>query len=368
MTADIHSSLLKRKIIHIDMDCYYAAVEELDFPELKGKPLAIGGKPGTRGVLCTANYEARKYGVRSALPASQAAKLCPHLIFRPTRFERYQELTKIIRAIFYEFTDRVEPLSLDEAYLDVTNNPQNLYAVEIAKRIRQKIFDTTGLTASAGVGPNKMVAKIASDIRKPNGMTVVLPEYVKEFMAPLSLRKIPGIGPVSAKKLAAHNLHICQDIWALSQPALQAKVGENFGAWLSIRAKGIDEREVRNKSVRKSVGRESTYAADLVNYNTKLGELWKLSQSVSTSLKKVPTKGRTITIKIRDRNFKTITRAKSLDCATDCPDQIFEVISQLFEKSEAKEWHTRLLGVSVTKLKQKTSKKDNSPISLLLDS
>lgn len=249
-----------RKIIHVDMDCFYAAVEEREQPALRGRPLGVGGSRDRRGVLTTCNYEARKFGIRSAMPTFQAFDLCPHLTVVSPRFELYRAVSAQVRAIFLEYSPLVEPLSLDEAYLDVSHLPAP--ATRVAREIRARIFEATQLTASAGVAPNKMLAKIASDYRKPNGQHTVPPAGIPAFMEPLPVKKIPGIGAVTAGKMAALGVETCGQLQALDRLALQAAFGK-FGAELYDRCRGRDDRPVEPDRERKSLSNESTFSTNL---------------------------------------------------------------------------------------------------------
>lgn len=251
-----------RKIIHIDMDCFYAAVEAKHHPELRGKALGIGGPANSRGVLCTASYEARKFGVRSAMPSSQAVRLCPHLILRPPNFELYKKESAAVREIFSRFTDKIEPLSLDEAYLDVTDSPHlHGSATFIAREIRACIQRELGLTASAGVAPNKFLAKVASDWNKPNGQFVIRPQEIESFVQELPVEKIHGVGKVTAEKLHALGFRRCADL-LLGEKLLREKWGSRSD-WLLNYARGLDDREVEPRSERKSLTVEETYARDI---------------------------------------------------------------------------------------------------------
>jgi DNA polymerase-4 len=251
-----------KKIIHIDMDCFYAAIEVRDNPELRGKPVAVGGKPGTRGVLCTCNYEARKYGIHSAMPSSRAAQLCPELVFLPVNFDKYRKASTAIHSIFKDYTDLIEPLSLDEAYLDVSGSTLHSgSATLIAQEIRQKIYDDQHITASAGIAPNKMLAKIASDWNKPNGQFVITPDKVSSFIYELPVKKLYGVGKVTAEKLAAKGITTCADIQKYSLPEFVALYG-NWGNHLHQMAHGIDEREVITEWERKSLSVENTFQQD----------------------------------------------------------------------------------------------------------
>ncbi len=248
-----------RRIIHIDMDCFYAAVEMREHPELEGRPIAVGGASG-RGVLTTCNYPAREYGVRSAMPVFKAKQLCPQLVILPVRFPLYREASRKVRDIFERYTKRVEPLSLDEAYLDVTHHKRR--GAEIAEEIRAAIFAETALTASAGIGPNKLIAKIASDWNKPNGQCVVSPSRVGEFMQDLPVRRIWGVGPKSAARLAEMGVETCGQLQAYDQTTLACEFG-SFGLELYQLCRGIDERPVQANRVRKSLSNEHTFAKNI---------------------------------------------------------------------------------------------------------
>ncbi len=266
LIKDIPSKTLKRKIIHVDMDCFYAAVEEHDNPSLKGKPIAVGGSPSGRGVLCTANYQARKFGVRSAMSSAQALRLCPQLIFIKPRSKRYKEFSQMIREVFLEFTSKIEPLSLDEAYLDVTDCSKHYgSATLIAKEIKRLIKERSGLTASAGVAPNKFLAKIASDWKKPDGLFVIGPEEAMSFSLQLPLSKVPGIGPVSAKNLEAHGLKTLKDIQDKPLAWLEGRLGKT-GLSLLRKSYGLDFKEVCQRGQTKSLSTEETYHQDLTSF------------------------------------------------------------------------------------------------------
>lgn len=344
---DLHPSLLQRKIIHFDMDAFYAAIEIRDNPVLKGKPVIVGGSPNSRSVVCTASYEARKYGIHSAMACAKAARLCKEAIFIEPHFEKYHEASLHIRDVFKKYTALIEPLSLDEAFLDVTQNPEGLYAVTIAKRIQKEIQDGLGLTGSAGVAPNKLIAKIASDIKKPNGLTVVLPEQVTSFMSNLPLRKIHGIGPATEKRLAALGLKVCSDVWKYSLADLSLHFG-NMADWLYEQSQGIDERPVETEWVRKSLGKEETFPVDLLDVFSLKNELTKLSQAVSKHLITDNLKGKTITLKVKYDNFEQITRSQTLEHFIQEDTIIFAVATKLLDKTEAGRRKIRLLGISVS--------------------
>lgn len=255
----------QRKIIHVDMDCFYAAVETRENPSLQGKPVAVGGLAGQRGVVAACNYEARAFGVHSAMPMSIAHRHCPQLIRLPVRMDLYKQVSAKIRSIFHDYTDLIEPLSLDEAYLDVSGKAHCRGSASLmAREIRQRIFEITGLTASAGIGPNKLIAKIASDWQKPNGQTVVTPAQVDAFMKPLPVKKIFGVGKVTADKMYALGIQTCEDLQAMRVEQLSAHFG-SFGARLFEQSRGIDHREVNNDRVTKSLSLEDTYTQDLAD-------------------------------------------------------------------------------------------------------
>jgi DNA polymerase-4 len=329
------------------MDAFYASVEIRDNPRLKGKPVIIGGPPNSRAVVCTASYEARKFGIHSAMPCAHAARLCPDAIFIRPDFEKYYAASREIRDIFAKYTDMIEPLSLDEAYLDVTDNKAGLYAVRIASLIQKEIFASIHLTGSAGVAPNKLLAKIASDMRKPFGITVVLPEQAQEFMRNLPLRKIHGIGPATEQRLASFGLRLCQDVWPFDLPALTEKIG-TMADWLYLRSRGLDEREVEESRVRKSLGREETFSKDIIDVPILLRELLAIVDSVSTDLKAEELSGRTISLKVRYDDFSRITRSSTLSVPTNSAEMIDQTVSQLLKSTAAGERKIRLLGVSVS--------------------
>ncbi len=345
MSLQIHPSLLQRKVIHVDMDCYYAAIEMRDNPSLKGRPVIIGGSPNSRGVVCTASYEARKFGIRSAMACSQAARLCPDAVFIRPNFEKYYAATQVIREIFRGFTQMVEPLSLDEAYLDVTGH--ELFAVKIARLIQEQISAKLALTCSAGVAPNKLLAKIASDFKKPAGITIVLPEQALQFMERLPLRKIHGIGPVSEKRLKAFGFTLCRDLWAFSIDELTERLGKNMGPWLYARSRGIDERAVEPSRERKSIGKEDTFAEDLLDRDLLTDKLKALSYEVSGLLKQKNKTSRTITLKVKYADFSLITRSKTIEWDTAEADLIFGIVRDLLlTQTEAGSRKVRLLGIS----------------------
>jgi DNA polymerase IV len=298
-----------RKIIHVDMDAFYASVEQRDDPSLKGRPVAVGG--GHRGVVMAASYEARKYGVRSAMPSVTARRRCPDLIFVKTRFDVYRAVSQQIRAIFLDYTDLVEPLSLDEAYLDVTEDRHGLgTARAVAEDIRRRIRDETGLTASAGVSYCKFIAKLASDHRKPDGLCVITPERGAEFVASLAVARFHGVGPVTAKKMEQLGILTGADLREWSLPALEAQFGSS-GQWYWRICRGIDEREVKPDRPYKSVSAERTFDEDLRDPERLAGELERIAGYAWDRVERAEVAGRTVTLKVKFGDFTLITRSKS---------------------------------------------------------
>jgi len=298
-----------RKIIHVDMDAFYASVEQRDDPSLRGKPVAVGG--GHRGVVMAASYEARIFGVRSAMPAVTAKRRCPELIFVKTRFDVYRAVSQQIRAIFLDYTDLVEPLSLDEAYLDVSEDRRRLgTARAIAEDIRRRIREETGLTASAGVSYCKFIAKLASDYRKPDGLTVITPERGPEFVASLPVARFHGVGPVTARKMEGLGILTGADLRDWSLPALEAQFG-SAGAWYHRICRGIDEREVRPDRPYKSVSAERTFDEDLVDPRRLSDELERIAGYAWDRVRRADVTGRTVTLKVKFGDFTIITRSKS---------------------------------------------------------
>ena len=300
-----------RKIVHVDMDAFYASVEQRDDPSLRGKPVVVAWR-GARSVVCAASYEARTFGIRSAMPAVRAERLCPDAVFVPPDFARYKAVSRQVREIFHRHTDLVEPLSLDEAYLDVTEAKTGMQlATEIAQLIRTQIREETQLTASAGIAPNKFLAKIASDWRKPDGQFVIAPSRVDAFLLPLPVNRIPGVGKVMDGKLAALGIVTVSDLRLRPLEELQAHFG-SFGQSLYRRARGIDERPVRANRIRKSVGAENTFSADLHTGEEMRAALAPILDKVWRHCDGSGTRGRTVTLKVKYADFRQITRALSL--------------------------------------------------------
>lgn len=350
----VHPSLLKRKIIHVDMDAFYAAVEMRDNPELHGKPVVIGGSPQSRAVVCTSNYEARKFGIRSAMSCAQAFRLCPQTVFLPPDFAKYTQVSSQIRAIFARYTAIIEPLSLDEAFLDVTANQQGLYASQIGKLIQSDVSRELSLTCSVGIGPNKLVAKIASDFRKPAGLTVVPPEKVASFMRELPVRKIFGVGPATEKRLNLAGIITCDDVLRFPFVQLEAQLG-SFAHWIYMAAQGLDDRPVTVHRERRSMGREETFSQDLILIPRLLQELESLAELVGKDLQRKKLRGRTLTLKVKYHDFSQITRSRTLSRASDDSAEFLAAAKLLLlEKTEAGRKKIRLLGLSVSNLESKS--------------
>jgi DNA polymerase-4 len=336
-----------KRILHIDMDAFYASVEQRDNPSLRGKPVAVGGDPTTRGVVAAASYEARKFGVRSAIPMSRAVRLCPSLVIIRPDMQKYKAVSTEVFAIYREVTPLVEPLSLDEAYLDVTENSWNEpLGVNVARRLKDRIKEATQLTASAGVAPNKFLAKIASGWKKPDGLTVVAPERIEKFLQGLPVDALWGVGPKTAERLRAHGIEKLTDIRAKSQVELEAVVG-SLASWLIDLAHGRDDREVEPNRASKSAGSEETYATDLSSMEEIRREIDQLARGVAEWLAKKSITARTVTIKVRYSDFTTITRSQSSREPTADAENIASRALKLLDKTEAGRRPIRLLGVSV---------------------
>jgi DNA polymerase-4 len=339
----------QRKIIHIDMDAFYASVEQRDNPELRGKPVAVGGSR-ERGVVAAASYEARKFGVRSAMPSVTARRQCPDLIFVKPRFEVYKTVSLQIREIFAEHTPVIEPLSLDEAYLDVTENLQGIpLARDVALAIRAKIKEVTGLNASAGISYNKFLAKLASDHRKPNGQYVITPEMGPAFVEALPVGKFHGIGPATSAKMNSLGLQTGLDMRNQSLEFMQANFGK-AGAYYYWISRGVDDREVRANRVRKSVGAENTFSSDLCEFEPMLAELQPLIDKVWRHCEDKSTQARTITLKVKFADFDLISRSKTLPSAVGSRGELESVSAELLRALFPLQKSVRLLGVSLSSL------------------
>ena len=340
---------LQRKIIHIDMDAFYASVEQRDFPEYRNKPIVVGGSPeGRGGVVATASYEARVFGIRSAMPSKQALQLCPEAIFVYPRFAAYKEASQKIREIFSRYTDLIEPLSLDEAYLDVTVDKQGIgSAIVIARQIKEAIKNELQLTASAGVSVNKFVAKVASDLQKPDGLTFIGPADVAGFIEQLRVEKFHGVGKVTAAKMNSLGFHTGADLKQLEEEELVELFGKSGHFYYRI-VRGIDDREVHPDRETKSLGAEDTFPYDLTQLEEMTVALTKIAQTVQERLAKHQLKGRTITLKVKYSDFRQITRNQSFPYAIGDFETILSTAVQLLVNTDITDKKIRLLGISLS--------------------
>lgn len=336
------------------MDAFYASVEQMDNPELRGKPLAVGGSE-TRGVVSASSYEARKFGVRSAMSGLQAKRNCPELIFVRPRFDRYKEISKKIRSIFLEYTDLVEPLSLDEAYLDVTQNKKgNPSATLLAQEIRQRIFNEVGLTASAGISVNKFVAKIASDYNKPNGQKTVNPDGIIEFLEQLEIKKFYGIGKVTKEKMYQHGIFTGKDLKDKTKEYLEQHFGKSGAFYFNI-VRGIHNSEVKPNRISKSVAAEHTFYENLTSEIFMQDRLEQIAAELAKRLKKQAISGKTVTLKIKYSDFSTQTRSKTLPYFIADKGLLFETAKELLYQERMKD-SVRLLGISLNNLNTEIKK------------
>lgn len=342
---------LSRKIIHIDMDAFFAAVEIRDNPKLKGKPVIIGSDPrqtGGRGVVSTCSYEARAFGVHSAMSSKEAYERCPQAIFISGNYEKYKAVGLEIRAIFKRYTDLIEPMSIDEAYLDVTENKLGIKsAVKIARLIQQDIWQELHLTASAGVSYNKFLAKMASDYQKPHGLTVILPDQAEDFLKQMDIAKFHGVGKKTVERLHEMGIYTGADLLEVSEVTLIDRFGR-LGFDLYRKARGIHNSPVKPDRTRKSIGKEKTYGKILQVEEDIKKELTLLSEKVALNLSKQDKAGKIIILKIRYADFSTLTRRKSLPQATQDASQVSQTALQLYEELAEKEKGIRLLGITVT--------------------
>lgn len=340
--------IANRKIIHIDMDAFYASVEQLDNPELIGKPIAVGGSEN-RGVVAAASYEARKFGVRSALSGALAKKYCPEIIFVKPRFERYKEISKKIHSIFREYTDLVEPLSLDEAYLDVTLNKKGYISASVlAQEIRDRIYSEVGLTASAGISVNKFVAKIASDVNKPNGQKTVSPHEVLSFLEALPIKKFYGVGKVTTDKMYQLGVFTGLDLKSKSLDFLEKHFGKAGSFYYDV-VRGIHNSEVKSDRITKSVAAEHTFDSNLSSEIYMLERLETIAQSLERRLKKHYLAGKTITLKIKYSDFTQQTRSKTVPYFISDKELILDTVKELLYQERMKD-SVRLLGISLSNL------------------
>lgn len=344
----MEANQIHRKIIHVDMDAFYASIEQLDNPALKGKAIAVGGS-GERGVIAAASYEARKFGVKSAMSGKLAAKKCPDLIFVKPRFDRYKEVSNQIREIFYRYTDLVEPLALDEAFLDVTENQtQHSSATEMANEIRTAIFEETGLTASAGISINKFTAKVASDMNKPNGQKTIKPHEVIPFLEELPIHKFFGVGKVTADKMKKMGIFNGAHLKAHSKAFLKLHFGKSAEHFYNI-VRGVQHSQVKPHRTRKSVGTERTMRENLTSSQEVLAVLEKIAIESENRLLRLQTKGKTITLKIKFSDFTQVTRSKTVDYYVSKKEEFFPIVEELLQQEELKK-SIRLLGISISNL------------------
>ncbi|UXU76050.1 MULTISPECIES: DNA polymerase IV [unclassified Paracoccus (in: a-proteobacteria)] len=336
-----------RRIVHVDMDAFFASVEQRDDPRLRGLPVAVGGIE--RGVVAAASYEARRFGVRSAMPSRQALRLCPDLVFVKPRFDVYRAVSRQIREIFAEYTPLIEPLSLDEAYLDLTDHLHGRTATRIAQEIRARIRAATGLTASAGVSYNKFLAKLASDQRKPDGLFVIPPEAGPDFIHGLPIGRFHGIGPATAARMQAHGIHTGADLARQSLEFLTARFGKSGNYYWNI-ARGIDNREVRPDRIRKSIGAENTYFQDLRDLAAAETALAELAEKVWRHASNAGRSGRTVTLKVKYGNFRQITRARTLPVPAAGPGDLLAVACELLGPVFHDPHGVRLLGITLSGL------------------
>jgi DNA polymerase IV len=339
-----------RRILHIDMDAFYASVEQRDEPSLRGKPVAVGGPAASRGVVAASSYEARKFGVRSAMPMAHAVRLCPHLVIIRPEFRKYRAVSSQVFAIFREVTPLVEPLSLDEAYLDVTENAWGeALGRTVAERLKARIREETGLTASAGVAPNKFLAKIASGWQKPDGLTVIAPARVERFLRELPIDALWGVGPVTATRLRAHGIDKLVDVRAVPVDDLRAVVG-SLAPWLQQLAHGVDDRPVEPNREAKSASSENTFNRDLTDLDEIRSAVDEMARDVTAWLVRKMRRARTVTLKVRYQDFTTITRSVTVTPPTDDASVVASRAVALLDRTEAGARPVRLLGVGVHNL------------------
>ena len=339
-----------RRILHCDLDCFYAAVHMRDDPSLRGRPVVVGGSPEGRGVVAAASYEVRRFGVRSAMPAARALRLCPGAVFIKPDFKRYRRESEQILGIYREYTPLVQAVSIDEAYLDVTDHLGGLgSATAIAREIRRRVAEERGLTVSVGVAANRLVAKIASDFDKPDGLTVVRPGTEEEFLAPLPVRALHGVGPATERSLEELGVRTVADLRRLSLERLAERFGRH-GRGLWKHARGIDERPVRTHRERKSLGKETTFARDLEAVAEMDEVIDRLAEQVGDGLERRGIAGSTVTLKVRYADFTTVTRSMTRRVALSKGREIAGVARRLLRRTEARRRPVRLLGVTVSKL------------------
>ncbi len=355
-----------RKIIHIDMDAFYASVEQRDDPGLRGRPVIVGGNPQGRGVVAAASYEAREYGIRSAMPAARAVRLCPHAVFLRPRFDVYREVSRQIHEIFAEFTDRIEPLSLDEAYLDVTGSEHcQGSATLMAGEIKHRVRSVTGLVASAGVSYNKFLAKLASDADKPDGLHVIRPEQAEAFVADLPIGAFHGVGSATEAKMKRFDIHTGRDLRRHSLAQLTDWFGKAGQHYYNV-ARGIDPRPVRTSRVRKSLGHETTFPRDLADPRRMVEALERLAEKVARDLARRELAGRTVTLKVKYADFRLVTRSQTFDRPLATGTELAACMPPLLARTEADTTPVRLLGITVSALEPHTPENAGPQLSLEL--
>ena len=344
-----------RKIIHIDIDAFFASVEQRDNPQYRGKPIAVGHS-GTRGVVMTASYEARKFGVRSAMSSKYALKLCPNLIFVASHFDVYKNASKKMKEIFLRYTDLIEPISIDEAFLDVTENKLNISsATIIAKKIKQNIKDELNLTATAGVSINKFLAKVASGLNKPDGLNVIKPGETEKFIDQLPIKKIPGIGKVTGEKFENLGVKLGKDLKKLELQFLLNKFGKQGKYFYNV-VRCVDNNPIKTNRIRKSIGAELTFSEDIDDIGAMLLKLEKIAVIVENRMNKISTYGKTLTLKVKYFDFKQITRSKTLKEEVKTKDELFEISKKLFFSHDVEKRPIRLLGIYLSNLTGKKEK------------
>ncbi len=338
-----------RRILHIDMDAFFSSVEQKRHPELAGKPVVIGGEgdPTKRGVVSTASYEARKFGIHSAMPLRTAHKLCPDAIFLPVDYEEYSRVSEEVKTILKEFSPIMEDVGIDEAFLDIS--PVDKPSEEIVKEIKKRIKDETGLTCSIGIAPNKLLAKMASDMQKPDGLTIILEEDIESRIWPLSVRKLWGVGPKTEAYLKEMGIQTVGDLASLSLDRLIEEFGQSYGSYLHEASRGIDESPLVTHWEPKSISRETTFQRDVNNWQVIAKTLAELTKEVVINMKEEGYQGRTVTMKIRFNDFKTYTRAKSLKKRTDSEEEIRKAAFDCLGRLELKK-KVRLIGVRISRL------------------
>lgn len=342
------------------MDAFFASVEQRDNPALRGLPVAVGGS-GPRGVVAAASYEARQFGVRSAMPGAKARQLCPQLIFTPHRFDQYKAVSQQIRALFFEYTDLVEPLSLDEAYLDVTQPKKGpASAILIARELRQRIFETTQLTASAGVSYCKFLAKMASDLHKPNGLAVILPEDAEAFLEQLPIEKFHGIGAATAAKMHQMGIQNGYDLKQRPLLELARRFGKAGRFYYNI-VRGIDERIVRSQSVRKSISAEQTFSTDLADTAAMMAELAVIAAGLQRHIERADNPGRTLTLKVRYADFRIVTRSKTMPHDIHTAEEMLQLAAPLLADTQAETSKVRLLGLGISNLRREQEQQQEHP-------